>query len=128
MNKKVIYIYLISFVTISVIIFMGLFNRSYKSSTQWINLEINGQINNFVHIDKNIFIQLDTFWFSVIYDPVYEKINPIGCSFDKRRKDNYYQIICSDSKMRIWSGSGEIVKDKIWLRRIDIALKKKKNF
>ncbi len=125
MNKKAIRIFLISLAIISAIVFVGLFDRSNKSSTRWYNLEINGQINNFVHIDKSTFIQLDTFWFSVNYSSVFEKINPLGCNFDKKREDNYYQIICSDSEMRIWSGSGGVVEDKIWLRRIDMALKKK---
>ena len=125
MNKKVIRIYLISLTIISAIIFVGLFHRSSKSSGRWYNLEINGHINNFVHIDKHTFIQLDTFWFSVNYSSVFEKINPIGCSFHKKRNDNNYYIICSNSEMKIWSGSGGIVDDEIWLRRINIALKKK---
>lgn len=125
MNKKAIRIYLISMSVIGVIVFIGLFNRSNESSARWYNLEINGQINNFVHIGKNTFVQLDTFWFSVSYNPVFEKTNLLGCNFQKKREDNYYQIICSDSEMRIWSGSGGVVDDKIWLRRIDVALKKK---
>ena len=127
MNKKIIRIYLIFLIIISAIIFVGLFDRSSKSSTRWYDLEINGHINNFVHIDKHTFIQLDTLWFSVNYSSVLEKINPIGCSFYKKREDNYYHIICSNSEKQIWSGSGGIVDDKIWLRRIEMALQKEEN-
>lgn len=126
MNKKAIRIYLIISGIIGVIMFVGLFNRSNKSSAKWMDLEINGQIKNFVHIGKSIFIKIDSFYLEVLYNPYFEKNNPIGCNFIKIKGERYYSINCENNLSDITlSSKGGIVDDKIWLRRIDVALKKK---
>ena len=124
---KTIHIYLVVLVIIGVFIFSGLFFRSNKISSKWNDLELNGQINEFVHIEKNIFFKLDTFWFGVLYDPIIEKRNPIGCKFEKESETYFYNIICPDTQIQVWSGSGGIVDDKILLRKIEMALQKKEN-
>lgn len=126
-NSKAIRIYLIIFGIISVIMFVGLFNRSNKSSAKWTDLKINGQIKNFVHIDKSIFIEIDSLWIFVSYNSYYEKNNPNDCEFIKNKGERYYSINCENNLSDITlSSKGGIVDDKIWLRRIDVALKKKK--
>ena len=126
MNPKVIRIYLIIMGTIGLIVFAGLFLRSHKSSQKWIDMEITGQINDFVHIGKNVFIQLDTAWYSFSYNRFFDNFNPNECKLNKEKGTDHYYILCPDSETQVWSVSGGIVENKIWLRRIEIALKKKK--
>ncbi|MBW6534306.1 MAG: hypothetical protein K0B11_04820 [Mariniphaga sp.] len=126
MNPKAIRIYLIILGIIGLIMFAGLFMRSHKSSQKWIDMEITGQINDFVHIGKDVFIQLDTTWYSFSYNRLFDSFIPNECTLSKNKGDDFYYIICPDSEMQVWSGSGGIVTDKIWLRRIEIALNKKK--
>ncbi|WP_372947181.1 hypothetical protein [Mariniphaga sp.] len=126
MNPKAIRIYLIIMGIIGLIMFAGLFLRSHKSSQKWIGMEIYGQMNDFVLIDKNVFILLDTVWYSFSYDRLFENFIINECRLSKEKGYDYYYILCPDSEIQVWSGSGGIVTDKIWLRRIEIALKKKK--
>jgi hypothetical protein len=126
MNPKVIRIYLIIMGIIGIIMFAGLFLRSHKSSQKWIDMEITGQINDFVHIGKNVFIQLDTVWYSFSYNRFFDNFYPSECKLNKEKGTDHYYILCPDSETQVWSGSGGIVEDKIWLRRIEIALNKKK--
>ena len=127
MKTKILHIYLSILIIISVFVFSGLFFRSNIVSNKWNALEINGQINEMVHIGKNIFFKLDTFWFAVLYNPSVYKENLIGCKFQKESKSDYYYIICPDTLLKVWSGGGAVVDDKILLRRIDMALQKKEN-
>jgi hypothetical protein len=127
MNPKAIRIYLIIMGIIGLIMFAGLFLRSHKSSQKWIDMEITGQINDFVHIGKDVFIEVDSLWIFVSYNYYYEKNNPNECNFVKNKGERYYSIYCKNNLSDITlSSKGGIVEDKIWLRRIEIALQKKK--
>src|SRR5690554_4998248 len=119
MYKKAIRIYLTITIIIGVLIFIGLFNKSNKSSAKWVNLEIYGQINNYIHIDKNIFIEVDSLWIFVSYNSYYNNNDPKGCRFAKNKGERYYSINCESDLFDVrLSSKGGIIKDKIWLRRI----------
>src|SRR5690606_20306555 len=94
MNSRVINVYLFIAGIIGVIVFIGLFNRNDRHSAQWKELEINGQINDFVHIGKSIFLEIDSLYVEVLYNPYFEKNSPNGCNFTKNKGEEYYSIIC----------------------------------
>jgi hypothetical protein len=126
-EKKIYRIFMATIFTIGGIMFVILFLKSNSASSKWIEFEIQEKtIIEYVYIGKSVFIQLDTFWFSVSYNPVFKESNPIGCIFNKEKGGPYYNIICNETTMNIWTGSGGVVADKIWLRRIKMALEKDK--
>lgn len=126
MNKKTIYIYLIILGAIAIVVFSGIIIRSKNSSIGWMNLQVEGHINKFVRIDKSIFIEVDSIWVEVLFNSYFENSNPIGCQFIKIKGERFYSINCKNNLYSITLGSnGGIVEDKIWLRRIRIAMEKK---
>jgi hypothetical protein len=124
-EKKMYWILMASIFTIAAMMFINLFIKSKNARIRWIEYEMQERtINDYVYIGKNVFVQLDTFWFSVIGNPVFEDLDPIGCIFSKEKGGAYYKISCKDTTINLWSGSGGFITDKIWLRRINMALDK----
>jgi len=124
-EKKMYWILMASIFTIAAMMFINLFIKSKNARSSWIEYEMQDKtIINYVYLGKSVFIQFDTLWFSVSYNPVFEDIDPIGCIFSKEKGGPYYKISCKDTTINLWSGSGGFITDKIWLRRINMALDK----
>jgi hypothetical protein len=124
-EKKIYWIFMAISMTIGVTFLVKFSINSKNARSLWIEYEIPEKtINNYIHIDKNIFVQLDTVWFSLSYNRLYESSDLIGCTFNKHRSTPFYYINCSDTSFHLFSRGGRVVTDKIWLRRINMALDK----
>lgn len=65
-EKKIYWIFMASIFSIAAIIFINHSINSKNARSSWIEYEMQERtINDYVYIGKNVFVQLDTFWFSV---------------------------------------------------------------